>query len=283
MSKQHKRPGGSRPTHTLRPAQVWLPILAIALVAAAALWWTSLPPRAPKEATGNQPTNSVAALAPTPTAPPIATNDTNVATMNVASSVMVTQPLDFGARVPTPAEALQQVERVWKPDDGVGRTFSILEAFGFTNETGKLQLSMRVSTEKPGMAALIFKPTGKVLWQARIVTRPGAPPEEKQLTVMVEEDGSPQILVDGSKNPASILDASIHQSPLKIRDQWPDGAERTVTFIYSTCGCPVKARVQRVGDQTRRTSDWPVLFPDDADAMRVINSLMGWPADGVVR
>jgi hypothetical protein len=38
----------------------------------------------------------------------------------------------------------------------------------------------------------------------------------------------------------------------------------------------VKAKVRRIGDKTMRTSDWPVLFPDDPDAMRVINSLMGW-------
>jgi hypothetical protein len=256
---------------------MWLLILGVVAAAAAGLWWTSRPP-GNTTATRNGTSFATNAVALDPAKIfAAAERDTNVQNMEVASSVMVTDVLDFGDHVPTPAEALQHVERLYKPADGSGRTFSILEAFGFTNDTGKLQMSMRISSEEPGLAAIVFKPTGKVLWQTRVTPKQGPPPPEKQLTVMMdEEEGGKQLVVDGSKNPSFILDAAIHQSPMKMRDHWPNGAERTLTFIYSACGCPVKAKVRRVGDKTMRTSDWPVLFPDDPDAMRVINSLMGW-------
>src|ERR1044072_9331303 len=45
-------------------------------------------------------------------------------TMDVNKAVMVTEELDFGGRVPSIAEALLQIERHYKPDDGQGRTFA---------------------------------------------------------------------------------------------------------------------------------------------------------------
>ena len=61
-----------------------------------------------------------------------------------------------------------------------------------------------------------------------------------------------------------------------VRDAWKDGEEREVTFIYSACGCPVKAMVKRVGDRTARTKDLPVMFPDDPAAVATIGRLMRW-------
>ena len=75
---------------------------------------------------------------------------------------------------------------------------------------------------------------------------------------------------------ARVLDVPIHNSTSTVRDLWPDGQEREFTFIYSVCGCPVKARARRVGETTARTTELPVMFPDDPAAMKVINSLMGW-------
>src|SRR5262245_6005006 len=52
-------------------------------------------------------------------------------TMEVAKAVMVTVELDFDkGKVPSIADALKLVERQSKPDDGQGRTFSILDAYG---------------------------------------------------------------------------------------------------------------------------------------------------------
>src|SRR5262249_22647441 len=85
--------------------------------------------------------------------------ETNV--MQINQAVMVTLELDFGKQVPTIAEALTQVERKYKPDDGSGRTFAILDAYGEPTPEGKLHMSMHVSTEKPGLASLVFRRTGE--------------------------------------------------------------------------------------------------------------------------
>ena len=50
------------------------------------------------------------------------------ARLEVAHAVMVTVELDFGPKLPTIADALAQIERRSKPDDGVGRTFAVLDA-----------------------------------------------------------------------------------------------------------------------------------------------------------
>src|SRR5262245_13187734 len=84
--------------------------------------------------------------------------------LEVAHAVMVTVELDFGARVPTIAEALREVERRHQPDDGAGRVFAVLDAYGEpTPDRKKLHVSMHVSAEKPGVGSLVFKRTGEVL------------------------------------------------------------------------------------------------------------------------
>src|SRR5207253_7679589 len=60
------------------------------------------------------------------------------------------------------------VERRYQPDDGQGRTFAVLDAYGEPTPDGKVHMSMHVSSEKPGGAQLVFKKTGEVLWRAKI-------------------------------------------------------------------------------------------------------------------
>jgi len=72
-------------------------------------------------------------------------------------AVMVTVELDFGAKPPSIAQALHEIERRYEPDDGQGRTFAIIEAYGEPTTDGKLHISMHVSAEKPA-SALCFPP-----------------------------------------------------------------------------------------------------------------------------
>jgi hypothetical protein len=215
----------------------------------------------------------------TPTSAPSqpAQDGADTTTMEVNKAVMVTEELDLGKPVPSIPQGLAQIERRYKADDGVSRTFSVLDAYGEPTSDGKLHISMHVSSENPGIAELIFKPTGQVLWRARILpSSEGNKP--KNLTIMID-DGSGSgktLLVDGSKNPPTVLEAGINGRPELVKDVWPDGAEREVTFIYSACGCPVKAMVKRVGNRTMRAKELPVMFPDDPAAMQVIGRLMGW-------
>src|SRR5262245_61579090 len=88
-------------------------------------------------------------------AAPVATNKLPV--MEVNHAVMVTVELDLGSPVPTIAEGLRQVERRYQPDDGRGRTFAILDAYGEPTPGGKLHMSMHVSTEKPGLGTLVLR------------------------------------------------------------------------------------------------------------------------------
>jgi hypothetical protein len=197
--------------------------------------------------------------------------------MEVNRAVMVTVELDFGSPVPTIAEALKQVERRYRPEDGNGRTFAILDAYGEPAPEGKLHLSMHVSTEKPGVGALVFRPTGKVLWESRIVAGTNTSSfTGKNLLILLGDETGHTITVDGSNNPKSILDARIKHQDLPVSAFWPEETEREVTFIYSACGCPVKVMARRVGDRTIRTKDLPVIFPDDPSVVRLINRLMGW-------
>jgi hypothetical protein len=197
-------------------------------------------------------------------------------TMEVAKAVMVTVELDFGPKVPTIAQALNEIERRYLPDDGAGRTFAVLDAYGEPTPEGKLHISMHVSSEKPGLGSLVFKRTGEVLWQTRIspTSVPAAP---KNLLILVDGGGGGKgFTVDGSNNPASVLNARAKELNVLVRDAWRDGEEREVTFIYSACGCPVKVMVKRVGDRTTRTKDLPVMFPDDPAAVATISRLMRW-------
>lgn len=203
------------------------------------------------------------------------TPPSELVTMEVAKAVMVTVELDFGPRVPTIAEALAQVERRYQPDDGQGRTFAILDAYGEPTPTGKLHMSMHVSSEKAGGGQLIFKRTGEVLWRGRI-NPTSQPIQPKNLTVLLDNGRGTAMTVDGSSNPTSIIDARVKPGDLPVRDVWPDGQERELTFIYSACGCPVHVLAKRVGDRTVRVKDTPVIFPDDPAAVAVIAKLMRW-------
>ena len=192
---------------------------------------------------------------------------------------MVTVELGFGPKVPTIAEALRDVERRYQPDDGKGRTFAILDAYGEATADGKLHLSMHVSSEKPGIGALVFRRTGEILWQSRIVLGTNPPASAftgKDLLILIDNGMGKTFTVDGSGNPSSILDARMKETGMLVRDSWPDGNEREVTFLYSACGCPVKAMTRRVGERTMRTKDLPVMFPDDPAVVTVIGRLMGW-------
>lgn len=197
--------------------------------------------------------------------------------MNIAQSVMVTVDLDFG-RPATIAEAIQQIERGYQPDDGVERTFAVLDAYGEMTPEGKLHMSMHISSEKPGMGWLKFKKTGEMLWRGRFGNPGDAPAGTKSLTIMMDNGSGGNYVLDGGRsgNAASALDVLLQNSQQKLRDVWPDGSEREFTFVYSACGCPVKAKVRRVGERTQRTSDLPVLFPDDPAAVQVIANLMKW-------
>ena len=201
-------------------------------------------------------------------------------TTGIAQAVMVTVDLDFGKKLPSIAEALRDVERRYEPEDGVGRTFSIIEAFGEPTPEGKLRVSMKVSTEKPGIGALVFKRTGEMLWQSQITTSTNAANahsfDSKNLTILLENLQGKSWMVDGSNNPSSFLAANLRDLHVPVSSVWQDGAEMDVDFIYSACGCPVKVRARRVGDRTVRTKELPVIFPDDPAVVRVIERLMGW-------
>ena len=204
---------------------------------------------------------------------------TNLPTMEVAQAVMVTVDLDFGNPPPSLAEALREIERQYQPEDGHGRTFAILEAYGTPTSDGKLHISMHVSTEKPGGAALVFRRTGKILWKIGIVPATHPPASSfagKNLLIMLDDEKCRPYLLDGSKAGGSIMDARVRDLDIPVRDFWPDGSEREVTFFYSACGCPVKVMARRVGDKSVRTQELPVIFPDDPAVAATIARLMGW-------
>lgn len=255
----------------------WIIAVAAVLVigAAMALFLSSKPTSETRPA-------PPAKLAPQP-APPPPSQETEtrppsaLLTMEVAKAVMVTADLDFGGRPPSIAEALREIDRRYTPIDGTGRTFAILDAYGEPTPDGKLHISMHVSSEKQGMGSLIFRRTGEVLWQSRIVPASQPPAfSVKNLGILLDNGSGTTYTVDGSGNPASILDARIKELAVPVRDFWPDGTEREVTFIYSMCGCPVKVMARRVGSHTVRTKELPVIFPDDPPVVATIERLMGW-------
>ena len=220
---------------------------------------------------------TTAATNQTNSARPSATN-AEIPTMAINTAVMVTVELDFGPSVPSIAEALRQVERRSTPDDGVGRTFAVLDAYGEPTAEGKLHMSMHVSSEKPGLGALVFRRTGEVLWQSHIVKTNSAAPTftGKNLLILIDNGEGKTFTVDGSGHPVSILDATIKEMGIPVRIFWPDGAVREVTSIYSACGCPVKVMVKREGERTVRTKELPVMFPDDPSVVTIISRLMQW-------
>jgi hypothetical protein len=138
---------------------------------------------------------------------------------------------------------------------------------------------MHVSSEKPGIGALVFKRTGEVLWKSKIVLGTNPPASYftgKDLLILIDNGAGKTFTIDGSGNPASILDARIREMGVLVRDFWPDGMDRELTFIYSACGCPVKVMTRRTGERTMRTKELPVMFPDDPPVVTVIARLMGW-------
>ncbi|HVM59816.1 MAG TPA: hypothetical protein VMV72_03030 [Verrucomicrobiae bacterium] len=205
--------------------------------------------------------------------------NTNLPTLEVAQAVMVTVELDFGKSPPTIAEALHEIERQHQPEDGHGRTFAILDAYGAPTSDGKLHMSMHVSMEKPGVGALVFRRTGEVLWKTKIIPATQPPRSSfagKNLLIMVDDANSKPCILDGSKSVVSIMDAMVRDLGIPVRDFWTDGAEREITFFYSACGCPVKVMARRVGDKSVRTNELPVIFPDDPAVAATIARLMGW-------
>src|SRR5262249_20041124 len=199
--------------------------------------------------------------------------------MSVAQAVMVTVELDFGGQPPTIAEAIRQIERGYAPDDGAGRTVSILDAYGEPKPDGKkLRMSMHVSSEKPGMGMLKFKRTGETLWRARMGNPGDAPAGQKNLMIYLSQGTGDEAnhTLDGSRGGDSVLNTYLQNSQQRARDVWPDGAERQLTFVYSACGCPVKVMCRREGERTVRTKDTPVIFPDDPAVVATISNLMKW-------
>jgi hypothetical protein len=279
----------NRQAVALRPGRVQqLSLLAVALAFSAALLATSCkkPDDAPSaQASGNKTANSNQSAQTATTsqatqgscAPIESAGGPDIQTLNVNTAVMVTEELDFGTNVPSIAEALRDIQRCYRADDGSGqRTFAILDAYGEPTSDGKLlHISMHVSTEKPGTAMLVFKRTGKVLWRCRINPTTEAP-KQKNLLILIDNGGGRSITVDGSNNPPTVLEANAKELGKPVKDAWADGTEREVTFVYSACGCPVKVMTRRVGNKTVRTSDKPVIFPDDPAAVQVISKLMGW-------
>jgi hypothetical protein len=209
----------------------------------------------------------------------LATNQNSASgTMNINEAVMVTAELDFGPRLPSIAEALREIERKHEPEDGKGRVFAILDAYGEPTSDGKkLHISVHVSSEKPGIGGLVFRRTGEVLWQSRIVVGPKTNNfSGKNLTILLDDGKGKAFTVDGSRNPATILDALLKEDRVPVREFWPEGVEREITFLYSACGCPVKVLARRTGQATTRTKELPVIFPDDPAVVRLIERLMGW-------
>jgi len=93
---------------------------------------------------------------------------------------------------------------------------------------------------------------------------------------MIDNGSGTGQMIDGTNKPKTIMDAMVRDLKIPVRQYWPEGAEREVTFVYSACGCPVKVIARRVGDRTVRTKDLPVIFPDDPEAVQTIGQLMGW-------
>lgn len=276
MAKKNKSQTASKTTQPVRSAEgrKWLAPAAIVLMLAAAaaifFYGQSRKNRAQKNAATGSSSTPVSAQTSTPAQP-------ELVRMKIAQAVRVTAELDFGGRAPTVAEAIQEIERGYAPDDGAGRTFSILDAFGEPTPDGKLlRISMHVSGEKSGTGHLRFKRTGKLLWQARI-GNPGEPPaKQKNLKISLANGAGGNYVLDGGRGGDSVLNIYLQNSTQSVRDVWPDGAEREVTFVYSACGCPVKVMARRVGEKTVRTKDLPVIFPDDPTAVTTISRLMKW-------
>jgi hypothetical protein len=275
----------SKSSQTSSNNTVWLAVGAVAVLATIAIIYmlnkaSDTPQTKPVAIVPQGTAPPVTAATNTNAAPPPATpaanptnQNTDETTMDVAKAVMVTVEEDFGKNA-TIASALKQIERRYKPDDGKGRTFAILDAYGETMPDGKIHMSMHVSSEKPGTAQLVHKQTGKVLWNAKINPVTTMPPP-KALRMLVEQTPGNGFNVDVN-SADNVLNATASGKGMPVKNLWPDGEVMEVTFIYSMCGCPVKAKVKRVGEKTMRINDLPVMFPDDQDAYKTIAKFMKW-------
>jgi hypothetical protein len=248
-----------RTTQRQPAALAW--IAGLILVAAAATFALKRPAKPPATAA----------------APPRASM---TSTTEINQAVMVTVDLDFGGgALPTIAEAIPQIERRYEPADGAGRTFAILDAYGQATPEKKLRVSMHVSAEKVGGGSLVFRRTGEILWYGHFTPMAPdkkAPHAAKSLMILVDNGRGKLWTIDGSSNPLSVLEANVKELGQPLKEVWADGEDREFTFLYSTCGCPVKVMTRREGDRTRRTKDLPVIFPDDPTVAEVIGSLMRW-------
>src|SRR5262245_21712805 len=161
--KNKKNIGARQPVASMpvRGAQRWLaPVAIVAMLAAAAVIFYYGNRGRPKSTATKAPPANIQAAG-------VTTQDMGVTgepvKMSVAQAVVVTAELDFGGPPPPIAQAIQQIERGYEPDDGAGRTFAILDASGEPTPDGKkLQMSMRVSSAMPGMGMMKFKRTGIV-------------------------------------------------------------------------------------------------------------------------
>lgn len=267
MSKRSKHGAvrGGKPPAPLRKPSPWVPVLIVLVTVGAAAFWIIRRPSARPESKSVDLTKISQA------------STSSLPVVEVAQSLMSAVELDFGAQPPSVRDALKEIERYHQPDSGQGRTFAVLDADGFVAPNGKLRLQMHLSMERPGLGSLVFKRTGEVLWKSRIVASTNGPPKPRQLAIYMANTAGQSFLLDGSKGPRPVLDLPINATTSTVRDLWPDGAEHEFTFVFSVCGCPVKAKVRRAGETTARTSELPVMFPDDPEALRVIHQVMGWP------
>jgi hypothetical protein len=280
------RPGAQVPPEKKRPGpRIVLAVIAVILVAAASLIALGVFPKRPDTA-GTSPPSPAGSTNTNPSNPhnPVAnaassTNTPALPRLEVKQAVMVTVELDFGPTVPSIADALRQIERRHQPEDGQGRVFSILDAYGEPTADGKkLHMSMHVSSEKLGVGSLVFRRTGEVLWSNRIVPAADGSTSVSPtgLTILLDDGAGHPLTIDGSTGPASMMQATLKETGQLVEQAWPEGTQREITFLYSACGCPVKVKCQRSNNRLVRISESPVIFPDDPAALTIINQLMGW-------
>ena len=205
-------------------------------------------------------------------------NTNGMATLEAAKSIVVVKDLGFGRQAPSLEAVMRDIQRHSRPEDGIGRTFAILEAFTQPDlTTSNLNLCLRVSTEKPGLAAITYRRTGQELWKSRVTPATDKPQfTGGALTIYYDVGDGKTYTVDGSTNPSSILTATLKEPGVQIGQIWPDGEVREMTFVYSACGCPIKVKCRRDGERTVRIDTTQLLFPDDPAAMQIINALMKW-------
>jgi hypothetical protein len=246
-------------------------LAALALAAMGCAGDAGSRPASPPAAPPATPSNAPVTL---PQTPGVTTSNDQQQVMEVNKAVVVTVEVPAASI----AEAIRNVERRHQPADGQGRTFAILDAFGDPAGAGKVLMSMHVSSEKPGLGQLVYKPTGQMLWSVKVVPGEGTSQAftGKDLRITIDDGKGNARTVDGSKNPPTVLAATIKELNVPVSAFWPEGEIREVTFFYSACGCPIHVKARRTGNQIVRTSDLPIIFPDDPAAVTVINKLMQW-------